>query len=54
MSASAKLLNCDHILEGARPGCQEETEREGLGLLAEVGMEVESSGLESLPQLALS
>lgn len=35
LSASAKLLNWYHILEGASPGCQEETEREGLDLWAE-------------------
>lgn len=35
LSASAKLLNCYHILDGARPGCREETEREGLDFLAE-------------------
>lgn len=35
LSASAKLLNWYHILEGARSGCREVTEREGLDLLAE-------------------
>lgn len=35
LSASAKLLNCHHILEGVRPACQEDAKGGG-----EVGLEL--------------
>ena len=59
LSASAKLLNWYHILEGARPGCQQETEMEVLDLLAKglnilAGMEVDFSSLDFLPHRPLS